>query len=65
MKIMEKKNYIAPTMRNLVCESEDVIADSRFDYDSTNPDAPKSLTPTDTEYNGEFGSRSYGLWDEE
>jgi len=42
-----------------------VIADSRFDYDSTNPDAPKSLTPTDTEYNGEFGSRSYGLWDEE
>jgi hypothetical protein len=61
MKIMEKKNYIAPEIRNVVCESEEMIAVSKFQTG----EKAQSLTPTDEEFGGEFQSRRNTTWDDE
>lgn len=62
MKIMEKKNYIAPEIRNVVCESEEMIAASQYQL---NKDADsQNIKITDEEAN-EFTSRRFSSWDDE
>lgn len=61
MKIMEKKNYIAPEIRNVVCESEDMIATSILDKSA---DTQKITVSTEEEAT-EFTSRRFESWDDE
>ena len=60
---MSKKAYIVPEMDVFQMVAEPVMATgSTLDSDSDNP----SVTPSDEEYDNEFGSRKgSGIWDDE
>ncbi len=57
---MKKNYYIAPDIRNVACEGEEMIATSILDPTSDNP----SVTVSEEEYNGEFTTRR-SFWDDE
>lgn len=59
---MKKNYYIAPEIRNIGYESEEMIAASQF---GTATDDPKSLTVTNDEWDSEFQSRRNTTWDDE
>lgn len=61
MKIMEKKNYIAPEIRNVVCESEEMIATSILDKSADS----QAITVSTEEEATEFTSRRFSSWDDE
>jgi hypothetical protein len=61
MKIMEKKNYIAPEIRNVVCESVDMIASSILDQSKST----QSITVSTEEEADEFTSRRFDSWMDE
>ena len=58
--MMKKKYYIAPDIRTLACESEEMIASSVFNTE----DAEQSITFSD-ETTNEFTSRRIDLWEDE
>lgn len=58
---MEKKNYIAPEIRNVVCESVDMIAASILDQGKST----QSITVSTEEEATEFTSRRFESWDDE
>jgi len=55
---MNKNYYIAPDIRDLACEEEQMVCASRLGNPS---DDSQSVTVTDDEYNGEFRSRR-SIW---
>ena len=58
MMIMKKNAYIAPDLRNLVCESEQMIAASNEQFNQEE-DSQNVILKQD-EFSGAFSSR--GLW---
>ena len=59
---MKKTAYIIPQIKTLLMTSDAVMqAASALDPNEGN----QSVTPSDDEYDGEFGARQYGVWSDE
>jgi hypothetical protein len=59
---MKKTAYIIPQIKTLLMTSDTVMqAASALDPNEGN----QSVTPTDDEYDGEFGARQYSVWSDE
>ena len=59
---MNKTAYIIPQIKTLLMTSDAVMqAASSLDPNEGN----QSVTPTDDEYDGEFGARQYSVWSDE
>lgn len=59
---MKKTAYIIPQIKTLLMTSDAVMqAASALDPNEGN----QSVTPTDDEFDGEFGARQYSVWSDE
>ena len=59
---MKKTAYIIPQIKTLLMTSDAVMqAASALDPKEGN----QSVTPSDDDYDGEFGARSYNVWSDE
>ena len=59
---MKKTAYIIPQIKTLLMTSDAVMqAASALDPNEGN----QSVTPSDDDYDGEFGARSYSVWSDE
>lgn len=59
---MKKTAYIIPQIKTLLMTSDTVMqAASALDPNEGN----QSVTPSDDEYDGEFGARQYSVWSDE
>lgn len=59
---MKKTAYIIPQIKTLLVTSDAVMqAASALDPNEGN----QSVTPSDDEYDGEFGARQYSVWSDE
>ena len=59
---MKKTAYIIPQIKTLLMTSDAVMqAASALDPNEGN----QSVTPTDDDYDGEFGARQYSVWSDE
>lgn len=59
---MEKTAYIIPQTKTLLMTSDAVMQAAS----SLSPnEGDQSVTPTDDEYDGEFGAREYSVWSDE
>ena len=61
MKIMKRKDYIAPCVTVFAYQPEMVVMTSEFD----NTKAIQNITPTEEVYDEEFQSRRRNVWDGE
>ena len=59
---MKKTAYIIPQIKTLLMTSDAVMqAASALDPNEGN----QSVTPSDDDYDGEFGARQYSVWSDE
>ena len=59
---MKKTAYIIPQIKTLLMTSDAAMqAASALDPNEGN----QSVTPTDDEFDGEFGARQYSVWSDE
>lgn len=59
---MKKTAYIIPQIKTLLMTSDAVMqAASALDPNEGN----QSVTPSDDEYDGEFGARQFSVWSDE
>lgn len=59
---MKKTAYIIPQIKTLLMTSDAVMqAASALDPNEGN----QSVTPSDDDYEGEFGARQYSVWSDE
>ncbi len=56
-----KKEYIEPSIKMLVAGYESLLA-SASKLDETKDD--QKVTPSEEEYNDEFGAKPYSVWDD-
>ncbi|MBP5257706.1 MAG: hypothetical protein J6Z41_03080 [Prevotella sp.] len=54
-----KKEYIKPQLKQLNVEAASILDQSRLDQTQSY----QSVTPTEEEFNGEFGARTNSVWD--
>ncbi|MBP5257534.1 MAG: hypothetical protein J6Z41_02175 [Prevotella sp.] len=54
-----KKKYIEPQLKQLNVEAASLLDQSRLDQTQQY----QSVTPTEEEFNGEFGARNNSVWD--
>ena len=56
-----KKEYIEPSIKMLVTGCESLLA-SASELDPTKDD--QKVTPSEEEYDGEFGAKHHSIWEE-
>lgn len=56
-----KKEYLEPSIKMLVAGYESLLA-SASELDETKDD--QNVTPTEEEYNDEFGAKHHSIWEE-
>ncbi|MCR5152568.1 MAG: hypothetical protein K6A98_05380 [Prevotella sp.] len=54
-----KKEYIKPQLKQLNVEAASILDQSSLDQTQSN----QSVTPTEEEFNEEFGARTNSVWD--
>ena len=60
MNTMEKKSYMVPEIKLKGMEPESLLESTTLVNDQTN----QNVTPTEDEFNGEFGAKHHSVWDE-
>ena len=56
-----KKEYICPELKHFEVESSELLEQTQLDPTKDQQD----ITPTEEEYDGEFGANQTNIWDDE